>query len=167
MLDKAVYSAFESTLNSSIVSYGKPITLTNQSVYQLLVHKLRPIQRRRPLDGLWPNSTSSHSRKIGKQQAHDTQWTVVHLFDEVVIVLVALFVITNEVPQFALLVLQRAVQLFHLTNKVCLLRRQTLPVGFHRYKYHKCQSTNSHRSLRGSTAKHSIYRLLTNLTNCD
>ena len=55
-----------------------------------------------------------------------------HLLDELVVVAGALFVVADEVAQFRLLVLERAVQLLDLADQVRLLGRQTLAVRLHR-----------------------------------
>ena len=62
-------------------------------------------------------------------------WSVspTNLFNEVVVVFVALFVAANEISQFGFLVLQRVVQLLYLTHEVGLFRRQPLSICFHCY----------------------------------
>ena len=72
-----------------------------------------------------------------------------HLFNEFTVVVATLFIITNEVSQLGLLVLECVVQLFDLTHQVRFLRRQAFPVRFHCYMHHT--QTDRHRHIQYMT----------------
>jgi len=78
------------------------------------------------------------------------QAVTTHLFDKIVVVLGALFIIANEISQLRLFILERVVELLDLTDQINFLRRQTFPVCFHCYKHMSSQFTYNTSQRRSS-----------------